>query len=218
MEIKDTRLSRVAEAYTRERLEMVESQLVARDIAQPDLLAAFKRVPRHLFVPAIARQQAYADHPLHIGDGQTISQPYIVAYMVERLRLGKGDRVLEIGSGCGYQTAILAELTAEVWSLEIRRTLAEDARRRLHALGYQNVRVLHADGYDGLANQAPFDAIILSAAPPRIPRELISQLGQTGRLIAPVGVENQQLVFVSKTEGELKLEPDLAVRFVPMTR
>ena len=176
------------------------------------------KVPRHLFVDEHVRGQAYADHPLPIGEGQTISQPYVVALMTEALRLRPGDRVLEIGTGSGYQAAVLSGIVKEVYTVEIRRTLAERAENTLTRLGYRNVKVLCADGYFGWQEHAPFDAIMITAAANHIPPQLIRQLREGGRLIVPLGstVFWQTLTMATKKKGELELEQLGSVAFVPM--
>lgn len=198
------------------RESMVRSQFEARGIRDTRVLAAMRKVPRHLFVPESVRGLAYSDRPLPIGFDQTISQPYIVAFMTEALRPAPGSKVLEIGTGSGYQAAVLGELAGEVYSIEIVPELARRAQELLKALGYENVHVKDGDGYQGWPEHAPFDAIILTAAPPEIPQALLDQLKPGGRLVAPVGRENQDLVVVTKTEDGFLRESLLPVRFVPM--
>jgi protein-L-isoaspartate(D-aspartate) O-methyltransferase len=179
-----------------------------------------RTVPRHRFVPEEYRDTAYLDRPLPIGNGQTISQPYIVAFMTEALRLEPGDRVLEVGTGSGYQAAVLAEIAGHVYSIEIIRSLAESARDRLDQLGYRNITVRHGDGYHGWPEEAPFDAIIVTAAAGHVPPPLMEQLKPEGRLVIPVGpvFAVQTLVLVERTAGgEVRTEQLLPVRFVPMT-
>ena len=190
------------------------------DITDKDVLLAMDVVPRHEFVPKEYVRQAYEDHPLPIGCGQTISQPYIVALMTQLLELSCTDRVLEIGTGSGYQTAILAELVDEVYSVEIVCQLAEEARSRLARLGYGRVKVKCTDGYHGWAEYAPFDAIIVTAAPAEIPAPLIEQLAEGGRLVIPIGGNrsNQQLQKLTKKGGKIITENVLGVVFVPFTR
>lgn len=203
--------------FFEQRVWMVDSQLAGRDIVDPQVLSVMRRVPRHLFVPEKFREYAYADHPLPIGEEQTISQPYIVAFMTQALELKKGDRVLEIGTGSGYQAAVLAELVEEVYTIEIIPMLAERAEKLLKELGYDGIQVRAGDGYLGWPEAAPFDAIIVTAAPEQIPAPLIEQLGEGGRLVLPVGDEYQELVRVVKDGGEIWRENLLPVRFVPMT-
>jgi protein-L-isoaspartate(D-aspartate) O-methyltransferase len=196
---------------------MVATQIEARGVRDPRVLDAMRRVERHRFVPESLLGQAYADWPLVIGHGQTISQPYIVAVMAEAARLGPGARVLEIGTGSGYQAAVLSLLADEVDTIELVEPLARQAADRLEALGYGNVHVRAADGYRGWPERAPFDAILLAAAPPEIPPPLLDQLKEGGRLVAPVGEGVQDLVVVRRTAAGLSRQTLLAVRFVPMT-
>ena len=203
--------------FFEQRMWMVDRQLAGRDIVDPQVLRVMRRVPRHLFVPERVREYAYADHPLPIGEEQTISQPYIVAFMTQALELKKGNRVLEIGTGSGYQAAVLAELVEEVYTIEIIPALAERAEKLLDELGYDGIQVRAGDGYLGWPEAAPFDAIIVTAAPDHIPTPLIEQLGEGGRLVLPVGDEYQELMRVIKEEGEMRRESLLPVRFVPMT-
>jgi len=176
-----------------------------------------QRVPRHRFAPERYRDQAYEDHPLPIGEGQTISQPYIVALMLEALALGPKDKVLEIGTGSGYVTALLAELAANVISIERHASLAGAARRLLSDMGYQNVRVIAGDGSRGFPESAPYDAIIVSAAAAQLPPELVDQLADGGRMIIPVGAEDtQQLQFIEKRDGQLQTTWRELCRFVPL--
>ena len=207
-----------ADAWEGPRREMVRTQLKARDITDGAVLAVMERVPRHLFVPESERFRAYADHPLPIGLRQTISQPYIVAYMTQALQVEEGDRVLEIGTGSGYQAAVLSHLAAEVYSIEILPALAEQAGERLSVLGYDNVRVRAGDGYFGWPEHAPFDGIMVTAAPDHVPPRLVEQLAPGGRLVMPVGESYQELIRITRDEGgETALERLLPVRFVPMT-
>jgi protein-L-isoaspartate(D-aspartate) O-methyltransferase len=201
------------------REHMVATQIAARDVSDPRVLDAMRRVERHAFVPASERAEAYGDHPLPIGHGQTISQPYIVALMTELARVRPGARVLEIGTGSGYQAAVLAVLAREVYSIEIVEALAREAAARLKALGYANVTVRAGDGYRGWPDRAPFDAILVTAAPPEIPQPLLDQLAVGGRLVAPVGEEggHQELVVVERTAAGLRRWAVAPVRFVPMT-
>jgi protein-L-isoaspartate(D-aspartate) O-methyltransferase len=201
----------------RAREAMVVSQIEGRDVRDPRTLAAMRKVPRHLFVPPALAAEAYADHPLPIGHSQTISQPYIVAFMTEALGLRGGEKVLEVGTGSGYQAAVLAEIADRVYTIEIVAPLAEEARARLAALGYRNVEVRAGDGYQGWPEQAPFDAVIVTAAAPRIPQPLKEQLKDGGRLVIPVGEEYQELMVVTRRGSDYVEKRVLAVRFVPMT-
>lgn len=198
---------------------MVERQLKARGIKDERVLAAMGKVPREEFVPPESRATSYEDGPLPIGYDQTISQPYIVAFMTEQLRLKPSDRVLEIGTGSGYQAAILAELVSEIYSVEIVEPLARAAGATLQRLGYKNVHVKISDGYKGWPEAAPFDAIIVTCAPDKVPQPLIDQLKDSGRMIIPVGERfAQQLYLLEKKNGQLKESATLPVRFVPMAR
>ena len=201
------------------RLAMVGQQIEARDVKDPGVLDVMRRVPRHQFVPEELVSAAYEDHPLPIGYGQTISQPYIVALMTEALKIRPGDRVLEIGTGSGYQAAILAELGAEVYSVEILPELAQQAAERLRALGYEKVQVLNADGYFGWQEHAPYDAIIVTAAPDHLPQPLISQLRDGGRLIVPIGPQGavQTLWLFERSGDEVQASNLGEVLFVPLT-
>ena len=196
---------------------MVEQQIQARDIGDPRVLAAMCTVPRHRFVPADLQEMAYADTPLPIGQGQTISQPYIVAYMTEALALPPEGRVLEVGTGSGYQAAVLAELAGEVFTIEIVPGLAARSRALLSELGYNNVEVRQGDGYRGWPDRAPFDAIIVTAAPDHIPQPLVDQLAVGARLVIPVGARSQAMTIVTKEADGSTVEVTLPVRFVPMT-
>jgi len=200
-----------------ERETMVSTQLEARDITDATVLAAMRKVPRHWFVPADLRFQAYDDGPLPIGEGQTISQPYIVAFMTEQLRLRGGEKVLEIGTGSGYQAAILGEICAEVYTIEIVDTLAKRSAALLQQMGYKNIHVRSGDGYRGWTEQAPFDAIMVTAAPDHVPQPLVDQLKIGGRMILPVGDFFQELRVIVKTEKGTYDRDVLPVRFVPMT-
>ena len=202
------------------RLQMVEDTIEARGVSDPKVLRAMRQVPRHLFVPADYVDQAYEDHPLPIGYGQTISQPYIVAWMTELLELQPGETVLEIGTGSGYQAAVLAELGyGEVYSMEIVAELAESAAARLNELGYSQVQSLHGDGYYGWPEHAPFDAIIVTAAPDHLPGPLAEQLAEGGRLVIPIGPPGgyQTLWKFVKEGGELTAHNLGGVVFVPLT-
>jgi protein-L-isoaspartate(D-aspartate) O-methyltransferase len=196
---------------------MVKTQLEARGIRNVAVLAAMRKVPRHELVPPGERQRAYADSPVPIGEGQTISQPYIVAYMTEQLEIRPGERVLEIGTGSGYQAAVLAELGAEVYTIEIVTPLAERAQADLTRLGYRSIHTRAGDGYRGWPEHAPFDAVIVTAAPDTIPQPLVDQLRVGGRMIVPVGEAYQELVLIRKTEHGIEKVPLIPVRFVPMT-
>ncbi len=197
--------------------EMIDTQIVARGVREPAVIEAMRRVDRALFVPPELIAQAYADGPLPVGHGQTISQPYIVAVMTEALCPAPGDRVLEIGCGTGYQTAILAQIVDEVWSLEVVPELAQSAARRLAALGLTNVHVLVRDGWKGLPEKAPFDKIIVTAAPERVPQALLDQLRVGGIMVVPVGVEDQMLYQITHVEPGRFVHRNLGpVRFVPM--
>jgi protein-L-isoaspartate(D-aspartate) O-methyltransferase len=207
------------DAEVKSREEMVRKQLVGAGITDPAVIEAMKEVPRHEFVPFSVKSYAYADGPLPIGHGQTISQPFIVAYMTQALELSKEDTVLEVGTGSGYQAAILGKLAREVYTIEIVPPLAESARTVLAKLGFQNVHVKLGDGYLGWPEAAPFDAIIVTCAPDRVPEPLISQLKEGGRLVIPVGEAGgvQKLVLLRKKNGEISKTSMLDVRFVPMT-
>ena len=202
------------------RQRMVAQQLAApgRGLTNPRVLSVMGKVPRHEFVPAELRAQAYDDHPLPIGHGQTISQPFIVAFMTEKLQPRSTDKVLEIGTGSGYQAAVLAELVAKVYTIEIVEPLARRAEADLKRLGYANVAVRAADGYKGWPEAAPFDSIIVTCAPDHVPPALVSQLKEGGRMIIPVGPEGaQELLILRKTGGKVERQAVLPVRFVPMT-
>jgi protein-L-isoaspartate(D-aspartate) O-methyltransferase len=200
-----------------ERARMVTEQIAGRGVRDERVLAALRKVPRHRFVPEAERSGAYQDHPLPIGSRQTISQPYIVAVMSELAEVAPGERVLEVGTGSGYQAAVLAELGAEVHSIEIVPELAASARETLRALGYERVNVLTGDGYRGLPERAPFDAILVTAAPDHVPQPLLDQLAVGGRLVIPVGDESQQLRVLERTARGIQDLPVFDVRFVPMT-
>ena len=198
------------------RQEMVKTQLETRGITDAKVLKAMRKVKRHLFVPTHQLISAYNDSPLPIGYGQTISQPYIVAYMTQAARLFPDDRVLEIGTGSGYQAAVLAELVKEVYTIEILKPLADTARVRLEELGYRNIKVKHGDGYKGWKEYAPYDAIIVTAAPDEAPEELVRQLKVGGRMVVPIGSFFQELYLITKRESGIKQELLLPVVFVPM--
>jgi protein-L-isoaspartate(D-aspartate) O-methyltransferase len=200
-----------------ERDWMVDTQILRGGITDPKVVAAMRRVPRHHFIPDYESEDAYGDFPLPIGHSQTISQPFIVAYMTEALKLQPGEKVLEIGTGSGYQAAILAELGVQVFTVEIVKPLAQYARENLSKLGYDNVWVRAGDGYQGWPEERPFDAIIITAAPDHIPSPLLEQLAVGGRLILPVGDYSQNLVLIRRTEEGYQRTELLPVRFVPMT-
>lgn len=195
---------------------MVETQIVSRGVRDAGVIRVMKKTPRHLFVPDHLREQAYRDHPLPIGSGQTISQPYIVALMTEYLQLKGTERVLEIGTGSGYQAAVLAQLVDSCYSIEVVEELAEESALRLKELGYDNVVVKWGDGYKGWPEHAPFDCIIITAAPETVPQELVRQLATGGRMVLPVGVHFQELVLITKSEKGIKKRDIIPVRFVPM--
>jgi len=200
-----------------ERQRMVQEQLMSRGVHDGRVLAAISKVPREEFVPRDSRAASYTDQPLPIGYGQTISQPYIVAFMTEQLHPSSGDRVLEIGTGSGYQAAILGELVAEVYSIEIIEPLAKTAEATLQRLGYKNVRVKVGDGYKGWPEHAPFDVITVTCAPDHVPQPLIDQLKEGGRMVIPVGgFGDQELYLLEKKNGQLQQRAVLPVRFVPM--
>ncbi len=206
-----------SDPYHTVRVAMVELQLRGRGIRDPRVLAAMERVPRHEFLGPELQKEAYEDRPLPIGHSQTVSQPYIVAAMLEALELQPSDRVLEIGTGSGYQTALLAELAAKVYSIERHAPLAERARQTLERLGYRGVEIVVGDGTEGLPAAAPFDAILVSAAAPRIPPPLLEQLAEGGRMIVPVGFcEGQELELVRKQHGQPCVTHLDACRFVPL--
>jgi protein-L-isoaspartate(D-aspartate) O-methyltransferase len=203
--------------FPKARLKMVEEQIIPRGIKDPRVIAAMKKVPRHLFVEEALESQAYNDHPLPIGEKQTISQPYMVALMTEALQLKEKERVLEIGAGSGYQTAILAELAEKVFSIERIRSLAIKARQLLYELGYYNVEIKIFDGTYGWMEEAPFDAIMVTAGAPDIPQPLLDQLAMGGRLVIPVGdAYVQDLIRVTKTEEGIKKEDLGGCRFVKL--
>lgn len=204
--------------YAQRRLEMVETQIKARGIKDKAVLEAMRKVPRHLFVDRKYWEEAYNDYPLPLAEGQTISQPYIVALMTECLGLKKGDKVLEIGTGSGYQAAVLAEITPQVYTIEIRRNLVERATGILRKLGYHQVKVKWGDGYFGWAEYAPYDAIIVTCAANHVPPPLMKQLKIGGRLVIPLGstLYFQTLTLITKTATKPKVKHILGVRFVPM--
>lgn len=201
------------------RRRMVETQIVARGVRDPRVIAAMERVPRHRFVPPGIQHEAHDDHPLPIGQGQTISQPYIVAAMTEALGVGPGARVLEVGTGSGYQAAVLARIVKEVLSVEINPGLAGRASQRLRELGFGNVQVRTGDGFFGWPEKAPFDGIIVTCAAPEVPGPLFEQLAEGRRLVIPLGPPGgvQELTVITKKKGRARVERVLDVRFVPMT-
>ena len=208
-----------ADPYVQKRQAMIENDIKGRGIKDKKVLDVMGRIPRHLFVDENLRNRAYADYPLPIGEGQTISQPYVVALMTEALRLKPADKVLEIGTGSGYQAAVLSEIVKEVYTIEIRKSLTDTAAKKLKDLGYRNVKVKYADGYFGWEEYSPFDAIIITAAANHIPPPLIKQLKEGGKLILPLGstVYYQTLTLVTKKKGDLDVEQIAPVAFVPMT-
>ena len=197
---------------------MVDAQIRARGVREARVLDAMTRVPRHLFVPAADQKDAYGDHPLPIGGGQTISQPYIVAYMTELLAIEPTHRVLEIGTGSAYQTAVLAEIAREVFTIEVVPALAAAARRRLAEIGYANVHTREGSGWEGWPDAAPFDRVLVTAAPEALPPALADQLAPGGVLVAPVGTGDQRIVRVVRTVDGFDEEEHIPVRFVPMVR
>ena len=206
-----------ADSFVAARSVMVETQIAARGMHDPAVLAAMRRVPRHEFVPGRVRERAYADHPLPIGEGQTISQPYVVALMTELAAVAPGARVLEVGTGSGYQAAVLAEVGADVYTIEIVESLARSARATLDRLGYGRVHTRHGDGYRGWPEAAPFAAIVVTAAPPEVPPDLLAQLAPGGRLVVPVGTGEQELQVHERTPDGIRVRRVTPVQFVPMT-
>jgi protein-L-isoaspartate(D-aspartate) O-methyltransferase len=205
------------ERWAANRARMVDEQLRARDIRSVAVLDVMRRVPRHLFVPEDERGSAYTDYPLPIGFSQTISQPYIVAFMTEALDVQPGHRVLEIGTGSGYQAAVLAELARDVFTIEIVTPLADRARQTLQELGYKNIHVRAGNGYAGWPEEAPFDRIMVTAAPDEVPQALVEQLKIDGLMAVPVGVGEQLLQVMRRTPEGMTVIKTLPVRFVPMT-
>ena len=208
------------ENFTLQRQRMVEQQIKSRGVTDRQVLDAMVKVPRHWFVPESYRSGSYDDNPLPIGEGQTISQPYIVAFMTEALHVTKSDRILEIGTGSGYQAAVLAELAAEVYTIELIPKLGERAKQLLNDLNYKNIHVKIGDGYKGWPEEAPFDAVIVTAAPEEIPSALVEQLKEGGRMIVPVGPVGgvQNLILGTRKAGRLETQDVLPVRFVPMVK
>jgi protein-L-isoaspartate(D-aspartate) O-methyltransferase len=199
-----------------QRRAMVE-KLRQRGKIQPEVLSAMEKVPRHLFVPPSVQSRAYEDEPLPLGSGRSIYEPYVVALMTSLLDLQKGDKVLEVGTGSGYHAAVLARMAREVYSVEIVPPVASQARQRLETLGYHNIEIRVGDGYQGWPDQAPFDAILLSAAPPHIPKPLIDQLRVGGRMVVPVGGLLQDLLVITKTADGIEKRTVIPVRLTPMT-
>jgi len=215
----DLRLVRPAvaeDAFAAQRRTMVD-ELRRRGVTKTDVLAAMEQVPRHLFVPDDVRAQAYSDQPLALGGGRSVYQPYVVALMTSLLELKRGDRVLEVGTGSGYHAAVLSRIAREVYSIEIVETVASQASKKLSVLGYHNVAVKVGDGYQGWPDKAPFDAILLSAAPPHIPKPLLNQLRVGGRMVVPVGGFFQDLQVITKVADGLETRNIIPVRLAPMT-
>lgn len=204
------------EEFAKQRRELVD-QLRSQGIKNQDVLDALLKVPRHRFVPASYRHLAYQNRPLPIGQDQTISQPFIVGYMTEAAEIGSGEKVLEIGTGSGYQAAVLAELAKEVYTIEIIPQLAEGARSLLREMEYKNVQVKTGNGYEGWTEHAPFDAIVVTAAPDEVPKALVEQLAVRGKMVIPVGTSFQQMVVITKTEAGVVERRTIPVVFVPMT-
>jgi len=212
-------LPAVAEdVFEKRRYTMVDDQIIARGIVDPKVIEVMRRVSRHLFVSERMQKHAYEDRPLPIGFNQTISQPYIVAFMTEAVHLTGDERVLEIGTGSGYQAAVLAEMAKEVYTVEIVEGLAKQAEQRLKDLGYTNIVVKHGDGYKGFQEHAPYDVIVVTAAPQEVPNELISQLKIGGRMIIPIGSFFQELYLITRTPTSINKSNLLPVRFVPMIK
>ena len=207
-----------AKQFELQRQQMLEKHLGDRGIDDEKVLTAMSKVPRHLFIDSSYREFAYSDRPLPIGYEQTISQPYIVAYMTRAAEITANDKVLEIGTGCGYQTAILGEIARQVYSVEIIPQLANRASQILEQLGYQNIKIKTGDGYQGWKEYAAYDAIIVTAAPEYIPQALIEQLAIGGKLVVPVGKWHQEIVVLTKTETEIIQQATISVRFVPMKK
>jgi protein-L-isoaspartate(D-aspartate) O-methyltransferase len=207
----------VGDRYAGKRWEMVENQIISRGIRSSAVIRAMLNVPRHEFIPQTLRDEAYNDCPVPVGKGQTISQPYIVALMTELLNPNPGIKILEVGTGSGYQAAVLAETGCDLYTIEIVEDLARRARLILERLGYTDIKYRIGDGYQGWVEYAPFDGIIVTAAPGRIPEKLVEQLKVGGRMVIPVGEENQELKLIEKTESGVKEKRVTAVRFVPMT-
>jgi protein-L-isoaspartate(D-aspartate) O-methyltransferase len=207
-----------ADDFYAERQKMVQEQVIMRGITDENVIAAMRMVPRHLFVPMMLRLAAYGDRPLPIGHYQTISQPYMVALMSEKLALKPGDRVLEVGTGSGYEAAVLAQMGMQVYTIEVVDSLGKEAEVLLHNLGYKNVKVKIGDGFGGWPEHAPFDAVIVTCAPEKVPPPLIEQTREGGRIVIPVGKPGDQKLWVmERKEGKLEKRAILPVRFVPMT-
>lgn len=209
-----------ADNYYSARINMVKTQIIDRGISNKETIESMRIVPRHLFVPGEYANEAYGDYPLPIGYGQTISQPYIVAFMTEVVKPAKKKRALEIGTGSGYQAAVLAEIVDTVYTIEIVQELSDESKARLKKLGYKNIICKAGDGYNGWPGRAPFDIIIVTAAADRIPKPLIDQLAENGRLVIPVGSQGgvQELMLVVKKNGKIQTSKLLPVRFVPFKR
>jgi protein-L-isoaspartate(D-aspartate) O-methyltransferase len=210
-------LASAGDRYAAKRWEMVESQIIARGIRNTAVIQAMLNVPRHAFVPEELRDEAYNDNPIPVGLGQTISQPYIVALMTELLNPASGRKILEVGTGSGYQSAVLAETGCDLYTIEIVENLAERARLILENLGYSNITYKIGDGYQGWEEHAPFDGIIVTAAPGHVPARLLEQLRVNGKMVIPVGDESQELLLIEKTDTGITKKKITAVRFVPMT-
>jgi len=208
--------ARAGDGFELLRHTMVEQQVRQRGITQPEVLAAMEQVPRHLFVPESLRPEAYSDQPLVLGQGRTVYQPYVVALMTSLLDLKHGDKVLEVGTGSGYHAAVLSRIAREVYSIEIDEPVASQATKRLSVLGYHNVEVRWGDGFRGWPDKAPFDAILLSAAPAQIPKPLLDQLRVGGKMVAPVGGFFQDLLVITKTADGLEKRTVIPVRLSPM--
>ena len=207
----------MSQDYKKLRTNMVETQIKRRGVSDKKVLAAMLKVERHLFVNKEDISKAYDDHPLLIGEGQTISQPYIVAYMTELLKLNFKSKVLEIGTGSGYQTAVLAEIAEKVYSIELIKSLSDNAKKVLEHLDYKNIKLKIGDGYQGWKEYAPFDAIIVTCAPTHVPKKLKEQLVEGGRIIIPVGGRySQEMIILKKENGKITKEQTIGVRFVPM--
>lgn len=204
------------DGFESQRRAMVETQIRQRGITQPEVLSAMEQVPRHMFVPEGQRDKAYENQPISLGPGRTIYQPYVVALMTSLLDLKRGDKVLEVGTGSGYHAAVLSRIAREVYSVEIGETVARQATQRLSVLGYHNVEVRVGDGYQGWPDKGPFDAILLSVAPPYIPKPLLAQLRVGGKLVAPVGGFFQDLQVITKTADGLEKRTVIPVRLSPM--